>query len=84
MNFQQIGNGGILDLSSNKPHVTIECPLCHIQYMVPVIFNRFSETPCCKVRFCIKPKEKGPAVSIELYLSKEQTEQYQLLLKLKK
>lgn len=70
---QEIGNG-LLDMSSNEPHVTITCPLCEKLYMKKVELKKDLYTPCCNVKY--KLLSKGGKISIRMSLTKEQTAQF--------
>lgn len=72
---QEIGVG-LIDMSSDEPHVTIDCPLCGKSYMKKVEVGQTLYTPCdCLVQYKLAYTD-GQGVNVEMSLTKEQYEKF--------
>ena len=64
---------GNVDLSSNEPHITVDCPICGAQWMKKVEYDKKLFSPCnCKVEYELTRVGMGNQVSVNMFLNKEQ------------
>lgn len=70
---QEIKDGAILDMASQDPHVTVDCPVCDRQFMKKVELNVLLYTACeCKIAYYLRPGIIPGMVDVEMHLTPDQ------------
>lgn len=57
---------GLYDMSSNEPHVTVDCPVCDKMWMKKVVDGEYISECGCKLKYAMRDTPDGVQISFRV------------------